>query len=451
MTNPSLREESTILRHEVYGYAELLTSPDVLENVREYKHLEYELARSIGKLAGALAIVDDAHEGIALASKLIETTEIDGRSVFSAWYNMQMPEHEAVREKLYTSSGLNKDGSTPSPDFDWSDAPIVDLMAMGNHAALQAMRERLEPTETEDSVSINFKTRNAVKLYQNDPSTPFQLVLDAAEKARAHALEHAPEEKDLSAEDASKLSAIIDVISFELTPRKSEIERMYAQTDIALRHFAADMLREGRLEDAQKLQDLMISPFYVAELNSERVALGLDPEGTYADAVAEYIQVYADEQQHHTFEMAHNLVIGGYEPYVQEYREAFLSKEAVLVADDIPVEALVALYKSGEHAAHEQLLRLYPFAGSQQWKYPKALKEMGEPDEARRLLYSRFNANPTFENGLAILHDGFDFEVYSRMGRTLPENANGDMLRIISSKCSALGRLAIHIRNSRTT
>jgi len=221
---------------------------------------------------------------------------------------------------------------------------------------------------------------------------------------------------------------------------------LYVYTDIELHRFARKLLEENKIEEADKIQELMLSPFYIAELNSDRVALGQDPDNKYAEAVIEYLDVYGDIQEHHLTAMANNLVIGRYEPAVLQYKELLLHDDVVKLADEIPPESLVALYKAGEIEAYSKLMQLYPFAGANQWKYPDALIEMGKLEEAMRLMYSRFNADPSFNNGLAILNKEFDFDVYMRTQRAVPEYRGNDVIGIMESKTYALGRLALYIR-----
>lgn len=447
MTAQRLHEETFAFHQETTAYAELLMSPDVLAPMRTYNHLQSDVARTIGKIAGATALVDGTSAGIRLADSLIRRADIDQSNTFSTWYTMSLPDEAPVRERLNTSSGLTSDGSAPSDEFDWTGAHMVDHIQLGNQEAHRAAYRLLDGEDSPWGLSAN--TRLAVKLFENDPSASLQIVLSAAQQARAHVLQHAPEDTPTSANDASEVSGLIDAIGFALTPKKSEIERMYAQTDIALRYLAQSMLKQGKLEDASQLQELLLSPFYVAELNADRVAYGLDPDGTYAEAVVEYLNVYAEDQQHHVEDIVNSLVIGGYEPFVEQYRTVLLSEEAVLHAQDISPSQLVALHESGEQGVYDQLIRLYPFAGYEQWRYPQALADIGRPDMARALRYSRFEDNPTFETGLDILFDEFDFEIYLQMRKLIPKLHEGDMQRIIGSKCTALGRLAIFIRDQR--
>ncbi len=440
--------EYDLLTGEVSAYADLLTSEAMLKYINEHGHRASDVARYIGKVAGALATVGDTQEGISLADNLLEKTRVGARDTFSTWYCMGNADIPQVRERLYGSIGLPTDETLDGEKVDWENAPVIDFVRMGDARAIKKLRERINNTSN-DADSITFKTHWAVEVYKADPTAQFSEVTRTARRARDYVLSNAPAEEEPATDEADDISNIISVFSRILTPHGSAVERAFAQTDIALRYFAEDMLRAGKIEEAEELQQLMLSSFYVAELNSVRVMLNLDPEGTYATSVVEYLAVFGDDQGSHAREMSNNLVIGGYEPFVEQYRTILYDPRALSAAEDIDPSLLVALHKSGDFRAHAKLLELYPHAGESQWQYIHALREMGKDTEATQLAYDRFRKEPTFSNGLEILHYQFDINVYLSMRPDTQRSFYQDPFDAIRRKVTAMGYLAAYVGEQR--
>lgn len=453
MTIPSNHEKA--LRNSVSTYADVLRSDVILPDINEGGFDKRNRASTIGTLANNLSVIGDTDGGISLAEGLSSRLDIDTPDArFSLWHAMAEDGGKLVRRKLYAAVGITEPGIDSREDEGLPDntptRTLMDLARLGDQRAVAGLHAAFDSQPDDDS--ILHRTRFAVLLYQVDPTMELSKVLSTAGKARTYALENAPEAESPTAEDASDMAQIVTRFSSALsgTTSESELERMYEGTDAALRYFAEDILKTGDTEGADALQQLMLSAHKSAELSSVRVAMGMDHNGKHANAVYDYLAVNTDSiLPRAAQDIIQNLVKGGYRPAIDEMSSVLNNNPQSIDPQTTSPELLAELYKAGVPVAREVLTQLYPMAGHQQYRYPSALKAVGLSAEAKRLLYSRYEADSSFANGMAILRHKFDFNVWKSTYTKIDDLLYVDPLNLINRQIGAIATLAEHIRDSR--
>lgn len=436
------------LTNSVEAYIGLLSSEDVRARIAEYSFVGNDVARKIGSIANCLIIAGHTDEGMTIAETVpAEIGITDPDAIVSMWHQMKETEPDRVIPELYDAMGIIPPDDEYAESTELSDvAPgrLVDLVELGDRRAVDALRDVVLNATDEDNV--RYGTRMAVKVFTADPNTSVDFVCEAAEKARTYVLQHTPDAEPETDDSEDPVRRITRSIAAALSPARSTLERNYAQTDIALRYFAEDRLRVGDVETADRLQALMISPFYSAELSAKRVALGLDTDGKHAEAVMYYFNASDGDQAARDQGIVCDLIRGGYEPVIEEVSAVLLDESVEVDPVEISPDLLVELHNAGKQEAYHRLMELYPFAGSKQWRYPKALEEMGMRDAAGQLRRSRYEDNSSFSNGLEVLRHEFDLDVWRSIQNTVDPDTRGDIVRVVEQRVWALKLLAQYVK-----
>lgn len=441
-------DPNSYLFASVSGYIDLMDTREARERVAKYPFIAGDAARLIGRMANSLAVAGFADEALRLAddaSARLGIFEPDAR--FSLWYQLHRAEPEMALSRMYKELGiLPPDRDDAKTSLEQQDlGKTMTLLELGDQRAVAVVRDMV--VNAPDEYAISNAARYAVKLFKADPGISVDFVCEAAQRARDYLLEQTPDSEPDSDNDGDPLQQLAHGIASALSPSRSPIERAYAQTDIALRYFAEERIRLGDIESADRLQALMISPFYSAELSSVRVAERQDVGDRHAEATMYYLGTSGVDNMYRSQEIVCNLIRGGYQPAIDQASTVLLDENVPIDPEEVSADLLAELYNAGNPEAYKRLMQLYPYAGARQWEYPQALEKMGMHDLAGKLLRSRFGDNDSFENGLAVLSHEFDMDTWLAIQGTIDRRTQGDVLRVIEDRVRAVELLARYLRD----
>ena len=428
--------------------ARLLTRADTLQDSKEELFKQDYVYWSIGKLASNLAVVGADAAAIRLTQRLLDETGSDEDGRLSAWSSLAENGVKAADQHLRDAMGLTRDqnGDTVLGEhIDMQDGRtfyrLLALYEFGDPSVLSYLHEFIE---SRDETSMQHAARLAVKLYDAGDASAYELMLRSAGRSRDHILATFTE-PEIEASDASDFRHIMQAVAGALVPKQSEMEREYAQTDIALQYFAQRMLQEGDIARADEVQSLMLSKFANAWVNAQRFETGNDPDGTYLAAVSDYLEIYSEEAGGHVTELTHALVRGGQEDVIKLYKDA-LYDPAVdpneVSALDV-AEMLVALHHAGDTDAAHRLVELVKDPDDT-WIVISSLEEMGHTYAATDLARRDFARRRDYESGLRLLHLEYDEDAMHAVqnGSNVYDT---ETVRIVNSRARHLGLLAARI------
>ncbi len=72
---------------------------------------------------------------------------------------------------------------------------------------------------------------------------------------------------------------------------------------------------------------------------------------------------------------------------------------------------------------------------------------MGKEKEAVRLLFSRYNDNPSYRNGIELLREKFDLDIWVKLQHTLDPSNNKNIIRIVEDRVTSVMLLANYIHD----
>jgi len=119
---------------------------------------------------------------------------------------------------------------------------LFSLYKFGDNSLLPYLHQYVE---TIDDEATKHGVHSAVELYEAGDESAYDLIKTTAKKALTYAISQKTDDKELSADDASDFTQLINSISSALLPSRSDMERLYSQADIALKYFAQSLLKKG--------------------------------------------------------------------------------------------------------------------------------------------------------------------------------------------------------------
>jgi len=442
--HPASRERADLATY-IKRNTFLLTQPEILDEAKEY-YRQDTICYSIGELAHHLTQVGEDEAALRLVDRLLDAIDDYEDAPLQTWAGLAERGAKIADGKLRASMGLTYDeeGNTVMP-------PDVDIRASGLFTKLLALYQLGDKSlipylhqniEGVDDAEAQYAVASAVKLYEAGDESAYELVKTTAERARQYVFAQQLDEEqgaDASSEaESSTKEGMIEALSRP----GSKTERAYSYVDGALKTFAKSLIEKGDIRRADEIQALMLSRFDNAWLNAQRVALGHDHDGKYAQAAKDYLAVYVEDSGRSALEITNALVRGGDAEVVADY-ETIYDPSLNLGNTYIAADMLVALHHSGDQRAHGRLIELVNDP-KDAWRLIMKLQDMGLEDEAAAIAKKAFDSQPSYDTGLNLLNIQYDRRAMEAV-QDGASQLDRSLVDIVASRSRHLGKLAAHI------
>ena len=447
MTTPAISERAE-LDYYTQRNANLLVHDEVLSETSKYEHNKDYIYWSIGKMACNLVEVGEDEAAQHLVEELLQAVNADEDATLRTWSSVAENGSQIADTKLRQAMQLDRDNdgkTVVDGQLDIEDGRtfrrLFSLYKFGDNSLLPYLHQYVE---TIDDEATKHGVHSAVELYEAGDESAYDLIKTTAKKALTYAISQKTDDKELSADDASDFTQLINSISSALLPSRSDMERLYSQADIALKYFAQSLLKKGDIRRADEIQSLLLSGFDNAWLSAQRFEMGHDADGQQLRAAKDYLAVYGDDSGSHILEITNALVRGGDPEAIAEYEAVYdQSIDPKQVDYSTAADMLVALHLSGDGRAHDRLIELL-IDPEDIWQLIYSLESMGLKDEAIDIAQTEFAKQPDYNTGLTLLNLRYDPDAM-RAVQTGASEHTGVLIEVVNSRARHLGKLAAHI------
>ncbi len=381
----------------------------------------------LGTVAAAVSRMDSPPHGYDLVDIRSDQLGLSPEDAFPAWQKLAFLGDEEALDRARSIGGVVGASELElAPGVDIEDIDVggrlIGLAAAGDPAAFPLVQAHILALRDNPEM-IYDRTRRTELLYRAGDPEAVDLAVATVHDARAHAL------KD-----------------------PSDAQYGYRRIDTSLWGLGSRMIARRQVTRLGEITALIGDPATQAQVLSSLYASGQDPTGESAERVINIFNITGAETvraARHAREALNTLVVGGYEPVIDAYRELFIESPAEFDGENstVAVKSLIALAKAGISGAEARLLE---YANSSDPDYALiSLLDIGHHNYVYERASQLFGERPSRFLLKTMLLTKFTTQQWTRLwdlpiGGLVDERAGGD----IYYRANDILMLAEHLTDS---